>query len=84
MIAADSLAWNASNNGIVYMVTRKPARDVGGRDLDIFNQWQAAANTYGITGIKPTVQRSGDNLDDHGSFWDNGYPAVMLIEDDVS
>ena len=40
MIAADSLAWNLSNNGVTYMVTRKPKADPGGGDLAIATAWQ--------------------------------------------
>ncbi|MEI6725138.1 MAG: M20/M25/M40 family metallo-hydrolase [Actinomycetes bacterium] len=84
MIQADALAWNGTNNGIVYMNTRAAKKDPGGGDHAIVTMWQQAAATYAITGITPTLNASGDNLSDHGSFWANGYPAVMLIEDDVS
>jgi Zn-dependent M28 family amino/carboxypeptidase len=83
MVAADSLAWNLSNNTTTYMVTRKPKQDPGGGDLAIATLWQQAVGVYGI-GIKALPQRTSDNLDDHGSFWVNGYPAVMLIEDDIT
>ena len=83
-IDADALAWNGSNNGIVYMVTRSTRKDPGGLDHAIVTMWQQAATTYAITGVAPTLQASGDNLSDHGSFWAKGYPAVMLIEDELS
>lgn len=66
------------------MVTRKPKQDPDGGDLAIAKLWQQAVSVYGVTGITPLPQQSGDNLDDHGSFWANGYNAVMLIEDDIS
>ena len=69
---------------VSYMVTRKPNFDTGGGDMAIVNVWQQAVNVYGISGISALPQQSGDNLDDHGSFWANGYNAVMFIEDDVS
>lgn len=84
MVDADAVAWNGLNNGVVYMVTRKPAKDPGSRDLAIATMWQQAVAAYGIDGITALVQPSGDNLSDHGSFWKNGYPAVMLIEDDLN
>ena len=83
-IDADALAWNGKNNGIVYMVTRSTAKDPGGRDHAIVTMWQQAATTYAISGVTPTLQASGDNLSDHGSFWKSGYPAVMLIEDELT
>ena len=84
MIQADALAWNGSNNGVVYMNTRTSKKDPGGGDHAIVTMWQQAVTTYSITGITPTLNPSGDNLSDHGSFWAKGYNAVMLIEDDVS
>jgi len=84
MIQADALAWNGSNNGIVYMNTRTTKKDPGGGDHAIVTMWQQAVATYAITGIAATLNASGDNLSDHGSFWAKGYPAVLFIEDDVS
>ena len=84
MISADALAWNGSNNGVVYMNTRTAKKDPGGGDHAIVTMWQQAVTTYSITGITPTLNASGVNLSDHGAFWKNGYPAVLLIEDDVS
>jgi hypothetical protein len=83
-IDGDALAWNGSNNRVAYMVTRAGKKDTGNGDHAIATLWQQAVATYGITGMTPTVQASGDNLSDHGSFWANGYNAVMLIEDDTS
>ena len=83
-IDADALAYNGSNSGIVNMVTRSTRKDPGGLDHAICTMWQEAGTTYAITGITRTLQASGDNLSDHGSFWSKGYPAVMLIEDDLS
>ena len=83
-IDGDALAWNGSNNGVAYMVTRAGKKDIGNGDHAIATMWQQAVSTYAITGMTPTVQASGDNLSDHGSFWASGYNAVMLIEDDQS
>jgi hypothetical protein len=84
MIQADALAWNGSNNGIAYMNTRSTKKDPGGGDHAIVTLWQQATATYAISGMTPTLNASGDNLSDHGSFWARGFNAVMLIEDDVS
>ena len=84
MIQADALAWNGSNNGIAYMNTRATKKDPGGGDHAIVTLWQQATAVYAVTGMTPTLNASGDNLSDHGSFWAQGYNAVMLIEDDVS
>jgi hypothetical protein len=83
MIEADALAWNDSNNGVGYMDTRTARKDPGGGDHAIVAMWQDAVTTYSITGITPTLNASGVRLSDHGSFWRNGYHAVLFIEDDV-
>jgi len=83
-IDADAIAYNTTGQ-IAYMVTRSGRKDLGGGDAAIATMWMDAVATYGITGITPLQQASGDNLSDHGSFWKNGYHAVMLIErDDVA
>jgi hypothetical protein len=49
-------------------------------------QQSIAAYGVGIPGqpFTPLAGDVGDNLDDHGAYWAQGYPAVMLIEDDVN
>ena len=85
MISADALAWNPNlSSQIAYMVTRKAGKDPGNLDHAIANSWLQAISTYNITGFQPKIQESGDNLDDHGAFWNAGFPAVMLIEDDLT
>jgi len=83
MIDADAIAYNTGTKA--YMVTRT-ANKVPAAETAIVTMWQDAVATYGIAGITPTLQASGDNLSDHGSFWKfySTTPAVMLIQNDDS
>ena len=64
------------------MVTRKAGKDPGNQDHIPAKNWLQAISTYKIIGIQPNTHESGDNLDDHGAFWNAAYPAAILIGDD--
>jgi len=80
MIQADALAYDPpeSEAHIADMNTRKPKNDPDGGDLAIFNMWRDAIAACDINGITPANVSINDNWSDHGSFWKNGYHAVML------
>lgn len=86
MIEADSLAYDPPESGahIADMNTRRPKDDPGGGDLAIFNLWRDVIRTYSISGITPVNVAIGDNWSDHGSFWKNGYSAVMLSAEELN
>ena len=80
-IEADALAYNEGQ--IAEMHTRRAShwRDYPG-DTAIVTMWKDATAAYSITGLTPEQHANGLNWSDHGSFWNNGYPAVLLIESD--
>lgn len=80
MIQADAIAYDPEESAaqVVEMNTRRPEGDPGGRDQAIYETWAAAIQAYGIEDLEPTLIAVGNNWSDHGSFWNNGYPAVML------
>jgi len=80
MIEADAIAYNKGQ--VAEMHTRRPVDDPGGRDAAIFTVWQDAIKTYSIAGVTPLQHANSLNWSDNGSFWNNGYPAVLFIEDD--
>ncbi len=85
MIQADALAYDPPESGahIAEMNTRKPKDDPAGGDLAVFTMWRDAIKTYSIAGITPVNVSIGDNWSDHGSFWKNGYHAVMLSAEEI-
>ena len=86
MIQADALAYDPpeTSSHIADMNTRMDKNDPGGGDLAIFTMWRDAIKTYSITGITPANVAIDDNWSDHGSFWKNGYHAVMLSAEELN
>ena len=80
MVQADAMAYDPpeSQEHFADMNTRKPKSDPGGGDLAIFNMWRDAIEACSITGMTPVNVSINDNWSDHGSFWKNGFHAVML------
>ncbi len=85
MIEADSIAFDPpeTDEPIVEMNTREPGDDADGADLAIVELWQETIDVYGIGGLVSVNVAISDNWSDHGSFWNNGYPAVMLIAEEL-
>lgn len=84
MIQADAVAYDPpeSDDAIAEMITRRPANDPGDGDAAIAELWLELIEVYGIEGLTPRHLASGNNWSDHGSFWNEGYPAVMLIAEE--
>ena len=49
-------------------------------DLFIANQFASAISSYQL-GLYAYTLQDGLTFSDHSSFWDNGYPAILAIED---
>lgn len=84
MIQVDSIAFNPpeSDTAIVELNTRTPRDDPEGLDAAIYAVWSEAIGVYDISGIEPRNLAVSDNWSDHGSFWNEGYPAALLIEEE--
>ncbi|MBM4353260.1 MAG: M20/M25/M40 family metallo-hydrolase [Deltaproteobacteria bacterium] len=85
MIEADSIAFDPpeTDEPIVEMNTRMPGDDPDGADLAIFELWAEAIDVYSIADLVPVNVAISNNWSDHGSFWNNGYPAVMLVAEEL-
>ena len=78
----DMLAWDQAGAPVVELHTR--ALDATGytSDLSIVNTFTNVVTTYGLAGqLAPEHQALGMDRSDHASFWREGYPAVLAIED---
>ncbi len=84
MIQADAIAYDPpeSEARIGELVTRRPSNDPGGGDQAIAELWLELIEAYGIAGIEPQHVPSGNNWSDHGSFWNQGYPAALLVAEE--
>lgn len=80
VVQADAMAFDPpeSEAAVAEMNCRADRADPEGRDRAIATLWQDAIAAYGIGEIEPRVIAQGMNWSDHGSFWNAGYPAVML------
>lgn len=71
----DMIAYDGNNDGKFEIHTRSVGSSIQLKDklLDV--------NTnYGI-GVVPIIKNPGSEYSDHASFWDKGYGAVLIIED---
>jgi len=50
-------------------------------DLAITNVFTNVISAYNI-GLEPVILKDGIKFSDHASFWQNGYSAILAIEDD--
>ena len=76
MIDLDMIAWdsNSDNQMDIHAGTRYDSQSLGAAILN--------ANSAYTIGLQPQYITSGSSrFSDHSRFWDQGYPAVMLIED---
>ena len=75
----DMLGWDSENGPTMRVHTR--AGTAGAGDRDIANAFVDVVGVYAIS-LDPIITSYGMNASDHGSFWDFGYAAVCIIEDD--
>ncbi len=75
----DMIGWESDGEPIMRIHTR-PA-STGTKDLEIADLFVGVVDTYAIN-LTPIITSYGMGESDHGSFWDQDYPAVCIIEDD--
>lgn len=80
MLGPDMIGYNAGSQ-ILGLHTRKKGASGYAADTAIAQMCIDVKTTYAITGIAPKIVADGNTKSDHGSFWKNGYPAIMVIED---
>jgi len=80
MLAPDMLAYNAGS-GVLGLHTREPGVVGEPADQAIAQLVIDVASTYSVTGVKPTLFADGKSKGDHASFWQVGYPAILVVQD---
>ncbi len=80
----DMIAWNTlSSSPTARLHTRVGA--AGAADLVIGQTLSDVVTTYGLgSALQPIIDPDGITASDHASFWNQGYPALLAIEDDAS
>lgn len=73
----DMLAYNtAGSPRTIELHTRRN----NNKDLEIANLFKDSISAYNIN-LTPLILQDGLAFSDHKPFWDNGYPAILAIED---
>ena len=72
----DMIAWDLLDGPVLRLHTSGSAADLG-----IAEAFTGVVSTYNL-GLAPVVTTDGESGSDHASFWAQGYPAVLAIEDD--
>jgi hypothetical protein len=79
----DMIAYNTQSAPKQRLHTRAPANPGYSADRAIANTFIDVVNNYGMAGsLQPIITSDGDTGSDHSSFWDKGFAAIMVIEDD--
>jgi hypothetical protein len=73
----DMIGWDTMDGPVVRLHTR--ANSAG--DLEIANVFTNVVSAYDLD-LEPVIDPDGTASSDHASFWVQGYPAILAIEDD--
>lgn len=76
----DMIAYNSDTNPVIELHTRHSGTTGGSADLVLAQQWVNVVSTYALP-LMTEIVKDAEPYSDHASFWGNGYPAVLGIED---
>jgi uncharacterized repeat protein (TIGR01451 family) len=76
VINLDMIAWDSNGDDVmeVHVGTRGDSQALGTAFLN-------AMTIYGISLVPQTITSGATTFSDHARFWDQGYPAMLAIED---
>jgi len=75
VINMDMIAWDNDNDGVGEIHIRNYANSTSLKDIMV------QVNTTYSVGVIPSIINPGATASDHASFWNNGYGALLLIEE---
>ncbi len=80
----DMIAWNTPDSApVLRLHTRQTSNPGYSADLVIAQTFVDVVAEYGLSyALIPIIDPDGITASDHSSFWNNGYPAILAIEDD--
>lgn len=83
VINLDMIAWDGHGAPAMRLHTRSVYNAGYPADLDLAIAFVSLIYDYGLDGgLMPVIDPDGASNSDHASFWDAGYPAILVIEDD--
>ena len=81
----DMIGWDAIKGPTLRLYTRTPTNPGYPGDRAIADTFVNVVNAYGLDGsLTPIISPTGLSGSDHSAFWNQGYPAVLAIEDDLN
>lgn len=84
VINADMIAWDKRDPPVLRIVTRTNTHAQFAQDLALASSVTNMIHACGLGNeLVPVVTTTGNEASDHASFWDRGYPAVLVTEDFV-
>ena len=79
----DMISWDAIDGPTLRLHTRTSSNPGYNADMAIASTFSYVVTSYSLSSVLiPIITSDGENASDHSSFWDNGYAAILAIEDD--
>jgi hypothetical protein len=79
----DMIAWDNEGEPVLNLHTRVKANPSYPQDLAIANAFIGVVDDYGLSSdLSPVVFADNELYSDHSPFWNKGFPAILVIEDD--
>ena len=79
----DMIAWSSTGEPNLRLHTRTSGSPGYDADLSIANTFSEVVDAYGLSSsLTPIITPDGEVNSDHSRFWDQGYAAILAIEDD--
>lgn len=72
----DMIAWDSADGPVLRLHIRSGSAD----DLGIAGVFTNVVSAYNLN-LAPVIDADGNSAGDHSSFWGQGYPAILAIED---
>lgn len=80
---ADMIAWDSVGGPTLRLHTRVASHPGHSADLAIAQLFGDVLAAYGLSAsLTPIITPDGIVYSDHSPFWNQGYPAILAIEDD--
>ena len=75
-INLDMIAWDSNDDDVmeIHAGTQSDSQALG-------TAFMNANTTYGISLVPETITNGATRASDHARFWNQGYPAILVIED---
>ncbi len=81
VVNLDMIGWDVLDGPVARLHIRSPQVSDSAKDLAIAQTFVDVVTVYGL-GLQPVIVADGMSRSDHASFWSQGFPAMLAIEDD--